>query len=134
MSYNITAGTDVLKEITDKEVMSEYVMKKVHYAENVVNLSVPSTIDINITQNEDVEKLLNSNPIRISSGVVGRYDVVRSHEPVYGGLQQRININKTITLPRNVDAESNDLFVYLSSKDVRYPLMPGSCTLRVEYM
>jgi hypothetical protein len=134
VSYNIKQGENVLESIRDEEVLNEYVMKRTHYAENGINLTIPKTIDVNITQNEDVEKCLNANPVRINNGSIGSYDVVRSHEPVYGGLQQRIEINKTIKLPNNMDAESNDMYVYLSAKDVRYPLMPNVCTLRVEYM
>ena len=114
--------------------MDKYIMKRIHYAENGVNLSIPRSIDVDITQNEDVEKVLNMNPTRINNGCIGSYDVIRLHEPVYGGLQQRIDINKTIKLPNNMDAESNDMYVYLTAKDVRYPLMPSICTLRVEYM
>lgn len=134
VTYKLNEGDDVLSVIEDEKVLEEYIMKDTHYAENGVSLTVPTSIDVNITQNEDVEKCLNANPVRIGLNSIGSYDIIRTHEPVYGGLQQKINIDKTITLPSNMDAESNDMYVYLSARDVRYPLMPSVCNLRVEYM
>lgn len=126
--YNIASGVDI-KSIDDS-IMSTYFLKSSHFAERMMNLSVPTRIEVRITQNEDVEKVVNETDLMSTNSVsLGAYPVVRANDPAYANIQQSFDINKTITIPNN-----GAIYVYLTSPNQRYPIINSECTLSVEYI
>ena len=126
-TYEINAGDDI-KNI-DESVLNTYFLKNNHFAENMINLTIPTNVDVKITQNMDVEKYLNSNEIIDSLASVGSYGVIRPNEPAYDSIQQSITINSTINIPDN-----SSMFVFLTSPNQRYPIISSEATLNVEYI
>ena len=129
-SYEIDAGTDIKELSTNNEtIFNTYFLKTKHFAENMMNLSIPKDVDVKITQNKDVEKYLNSNKMINSLASIGTYGVIRPNDPAYDSIQQRININSTVNIPDN-----GTLYVFLTSSNQRYPIVSSESVLNVEYI
>lgn len=127
-SYNIPVNANI-KDAIDESAFNKYFMKSKHFAENMINLTIPKNVDVKITQNMDVEKYLNSNKIIDSLASVGTYGVIRPNDPAYDSIQQSININSTVTIPDN-----SSMYVFLTSSNQRYPIISSEATLNVEYI
>lgn len=114
----------------DNTTLNNYFNKKIHYGERMAELSIPTNIDIHVTQNEDVEKIVNDVDRFVNgAGLIGSYNIIRPNEPVYNNIQQSIPIDTTITLP-----DRGAMYVYLSSPNQRYPIINSISMLNVEYI
>ena len=126
--YEIKSNEDI-KNI-DKDVMSTYFMKTQHYAERMMNLSIPTNIEVKITQNEDVEKLVNdTDRFNDNASSLGTFNVVRPNDPAYNNIQQTIDVNATISLPND-----SNMYVFLTSPNQRYPIINSESMLNIEYI
>ena len=122
-------GDNLKLVILDERVFNNYFMKMVHFADNMINLTIPSNVDVKITQCKDVEKYLNSNKIIDSLASVGTYDVIRANDPAYESIQQRIDINTTIKIP-----SEGEMYIFLTSANQRYPIISSKSMLNIEYI
>lgn len=121
--------TKLLDTIQDKTLFNTYFDKTNHVAQRLLNLSIPKTIEVKISQNRDVEEYLNSNEITDSIANLGQYQVVRDNEATIASIQQQLNINTTIQIPDN-----NPIYVYLTNGNQIYSLMDTVATLNVEFI
>ena len=114
---------------TNVKIFRKYFYKTTHMADQMLNLSIPKTIEVKITQNKDVEEYLNSNKIVDSIANIGVYEVVRDNQPSINAIQQQMVINQTIDIPPN-----DELYVFLTNGDHIYSLMDTAATLNIEYI
>ena len=125
----ITQAQDLLK--LDSKLLGEFFYKSGFYADKGVNFTIPTSIQVKITQSNDVEKILNSSDKHSTNSLpLGEYPLItRDGQPTYNNIPQTININETITL-----AENNSTYLFLTSPNQRYPLVPCDCMLTFEYV
>lgn len=124
----VDKGIDI--RTIDENIMMNRFMKNKHVAERLINLTIPTNIDVKITQNEDIEKTLNeTNRFNDNSKSLGTYNIIRPNDPVYNNIQQTIPINTTINLPTN-----GNIYVYLTSPNQRYPIINSESMLNIEYI
>lgn len=127
-SYNIAKGENI-KDVLNETVIETYFLKKRHYSDNDVNLSVPKTIDVKLTQNNDVELHLNTNKMMSSITNIGTFTVSENNDYQIRPARNSIKIDSTVTIPDN-----GAMYVYLTGSDQRYPLINIDATLNVEYI
>lgn len=131
-SIMLPANYDITKLMSTNDdliLFNTYFNKTTHYAERLMDLSVPKTIEVKITQNKDIEEYLNSNEIEDSIANLGQYKVVRENEPTIQSIQQELELNTTIQIP-----DDNPVYVYLTNGNQIYSLMDTVATLNVEYI
>ena len=110
-------------------IFNTYFNKTVHYAQQLMLLTIPKTIEVKMTQNKDIEEFLNSNKVVDSVANIGQYQVVRENEPSIHAIQQQLVINSTLELPDN-----SPVYVFLTNGNQIYSLMDTVATLNIEYI
>ena len=127
-SYNIAKGENI-KDILNETVIETYFLKKKHYSDNDINLSIPKSIDVKLTQNNDVELHLNTNKMMSSITNIGSFTISDNNGYQNRPARNSIKIDSTVTIPDN-----GAMYVYLTGSDQRYPLINTDATLNVEYI
>ena len=121
---------DIFKFLSSDEdnvLLNTYFNKTVHYATQLMMLSIPKTIEVKMTQNKDVEQYLNSNEITDSIANIGQYQVVRDNSATISAIQQQLTINSTVEIPDN-----KPIYVFLTNGNQIYSLMDTVATLNIE--
>ena len=124
--YNIIK---LLATTENTTLFNTYFNKSTHYAQRLMNLSIPKTIEVKMTQNNDIEEFLNSNEIVDSIANIGQYQVVRDNQTTIAAIQQQLVINSTIEIP-----DEKPIYVFLTNGNQIYSLMDTVATLNVEYI
>lgn len=122
LDVRIARGTDISGFPTS--VLNEFITKT-HYGRYHVDLSLPRKLNINITQNDDVERIVN-NMYSISPFI--DYSLVYTNQPVYTGINQIIDINKSVSFSNN-----DVLYLYVTSDTHVYPISNLNAYIDVEY-
>jgi len=125
-NYNIIK---LLDSTNNTILFNTYFNKTTHYAQRLMNLSIPKTIEVKLTQNKDIEEYLNSNEIVDSIANIGQYQVVRDNQTTIASIQQQLVINSTIEIP-----DEKTIYVFLTNGNQIYSLMDTVATLNVEYI
>lgn len=121
---------DIFKFLSSDEntvLFNTYFNKTVHYATQLMMLSIPKTIEVKMTQNKDVEQYLNSNEITDSIANIGQYQVVRDNSATISAIQQQLIINSTVEIP-----DDKPIYVFLTNGNQIYSLMDTVATLNIE--
>lgn len=121
---------DIFKFLSSDEnsvLFNTYFNKTVHYATQLMMLSIPKTIEVKMTQNKDVEQYLNSNEITGSIANIGQYQVVRDNSATISAIQQQLTINTTVEIP-----DDKPIYVFLTNGNQIYSLMDTVATLNIE--
>jgi hypothetical protein len=93
------------------------------------NLSIPSSLQMKITQSNDVEKILNSGSNYSTNAIpLGEYPIETRVDPMYVNIAQTININQNIDLPEN-----GNMYLFITAPNQRYPLINSDASIVVEY-
>ena len=125
-NYNIMK---LLTSAYNTILFNTYFNKATHYAQRLMNLSIPKTIEVKMTQNKDIEEYLNSNEITDSIANIGQYQVVRDNQTTIASIQQQLTINNTIEIP-----DERTIYIFLTNGNQIYSLMDTVATLNVEYI
>jgi len=140
--YSVSGGSgnvSFMKEVSlttyddiksfSSDILAVY-LNSVHKATLIPNLSITKLIELKITQNADIEHVLNSEELyQTQQQNIGSLSTVYQNEPTYSNIQQNFNINKVIEVPKN-----GTLYVYLTGTNQRYPFVNNNALLHVEYI
>lgn len=125
--YNININDNIMNYISNDAIYN-YFIKQTHYANNTINLSIPMDIDVRITQNSDIEQIINVESLTNPINIIAKYNTIGTNNSVYNSSQQYIDINNTINIP------DSGIYVYLTSANQRYPIIKSDATLHVVYL
>jgi hypothetical protein len=120
-------GTDIINR--DVDFVTTFFNKFNFCSDKQACLSIPSSLQVKITQSDDVEKILNSTDKHTSNSIaLGEYEINTRSTPPYANIPQSFNVNANIELP--IDG---NIYVYITSPNQRYPLVNGDVSMLIEY-
>lgn len=121
-TVNLDRGTDISN--LPSNMLSTFITNT-HFGRYHINLTIPKELHLNITQNDDVERIVN-NMYEISSFI--NYSLIYTNQPVYLGINQIIEINKSVSFSNN-----KVLYLYITSDTHTYPISNMLSYIDVEY-
>ena len=127
--YQVDKGQDIRN--INENIMNESFYNQHHYGSKYPSLRAPRLLQFRITSNEDVEKIINcldTNSDVLHNSSIFTYNIIKTDTPIYQGISQVIEINKSIHLTTD-----KDMFVYITSHSLKYPIIPGEISIDVEY-
>ena len=125
--YNININDNIMNYISNDAIYN-YFIKQTHYANNMINLNIPTDIDVRITQNSDIEQIINVESLTNPINTIAKYNIIGTNDTIYDSIRRSIDINNTINIP------DSGIYVYLTSANQRYPIVKSDATLHVVYL
>lgn len=105
-------------------------LKRNFYSERLCNLAIPTSIQLKVTQSNDVENVLNSTETYATNALsLGEYPINTTRDPPRADIAQTLNVNTTIDIPDN-----GSLYLYLTSPNQRYPIINSEAIATIEYI
>ena len=125
---SLSAGYNILD--LDTAHIDKFFNKSIFASQRLANLSIPTCIQVKLTQSNDVEKLLNSaDNFSTNALPIGEFPINTRTELPYTNIAQCIDINYSFNLP-----EKGSMYLYLTSPNQRYPIINNDSMLIVEFI
>lgn len=125
---SLPAGYNILD--LDTTLIDKFFNKSIFASQRLANLSIPTCIQVKLTQSNDVEKLLNSADNYSTNALpIGEFPINTRTELPYANIAQCIDINYSFDLPKK-----GSMYLYLTSPNQRYPIINNDSMLTVEFI